>query len=750
MNPDGMTQCSATVEPVEEESAAGRIADLRCELEQSQRKLDRCQMRLAQMDGLFAHVAEAVFVVECDGQIIDVNPATSALFGYSKEEFLAMYPWNFVTSHPREEILAAIGSVKNGVSSLLQCVCRSKNGEEKAISLHFNRNDFCGRDLIVVTGRDFTNEQRVNADLEKALKKIKRSEIEAQTIVDALLAGENKILEMVATGKPLVVILEELCCLVDSISIDSMASVLLVDSSDCLRTGAAPRFPKDFISLIDGIKIGPTVGSCGTAAYRKKQVIVTDIETDPLWNDYRELARQYGLRAGWSTPILSSDRNVLGVFGIYWDKPRDPSPAHLYVIDQITHLASVAIERERAVEALHASEKLARGQAEALTLALDALARESDPNRIVEHVLRTVTTQLDAHSNSVWLRDETSELMVFEFALENGKFKTKTEATIAAVSPSLPVQAISPWPEIFRTGKPSVLEDIREGPEFPWRARVLAQGIVTILVVPMMIAGKVKGVIGVRFAQKRAFRAEELELAQALANQAMLAIQLARLSAQNRQSAIIEERNRMARDIHDTLAQGFTGVILHLEAAEEAMARERMDIVSGHLHGAGEIARDGLREARRSVQALRPLALEEKKLAEALEDLLTKQTAGTALQAKFTLQGEPRELPPEWEANILRIGQEVLTNVFRHARATEFSAVLIFSDREICLSMHDNGCGFDSAGKYSGFGLQGIAERTEDMEGQLIIQSAGGRGTTISVAVPMLAFTEQENHESSN
>jgi signal transduction histidine kinase len=340
--------------------------------------------------------------------------------------------------------------------------------------------------------------------------------------------------------------------------------------------------------------------------------------------------------------------------------------------------------------------------------------------------------------------------MVFEFALENGKFKTKTEATIAAVSPSLPVQAISPWPEIFRTGKPSVLEDIREGPEFPWRARVLAQGIVTILVVPMMIAGKVKGVIGVRFAQKRAFRAEELELAQALANQAMLAIQLARLSAQNRQSAIIEERNRMARDIHDTLAQGFTGVILHLEAAEEAMARERMDIVSGHLHGAGEIARDGLREARRSVQALRPLALEEKKLAEALEDLLTKQTAGTALQAKFTLQGEPRELPPEWEANILRIGQEVLTNVFRHARATEFSAVLIFSDREICLSMHDNGCGFDSAGKYSGFGLQGIAERTEDMEGQLTIQSAGGRGTTISVAVPMLAFTEQENHESFN
>jgi PAS domain S-box-containing protein len=146
MSPDGVTQCSATVAPVEEESVAGMVALLRHELEQSQRKFDRCQKRLAQMEGLFAHVADAVFVVECDGQIIEVNPAASELFGYSKEEFLAMHPWDFVTSIPREEILAAIDSMKNGMSSLLQCVCRSKNGKERPLSLHLKRNNFCGRD----------------------------------------------------------------------------------------------------------------------------------------------------------------------------------------------------------------------------------------------------------------------------------------------------------------------------------------------------------------------------------------------------------------------------------------------------------------------------------------------------------------------------------------------------------------------------------------------------------------------------
>src|SRR5271154_3247805 len=117
----------------------------------------------------------------------------------------------------------------------------------------------------------------------------------------------------------------------------------------------------------------------------------------------------------------------------------------------------------------------------------------------------------------------------------------------------------------------------------------------------MLIAGKGEGVVGVRLTQMRKFRSEEMELSQSLANQAMLGIQLARLSALSRQTAVIEERNRMARDIHDALAQGFTGVIMHLEAVEEAMSRRRTEVVSGHLRSAGQIARDGLSEARRSV-----------------------------------------------------------------------------------------------------------------------------------------------------
>jgi signal transduction histidine kinase len=281
------------------------------------------------------------------------------------------------------------------------------------------------------------------------------------------------------------------------------------------------------------------------------------------------------------------------------------------------------------------------------------------------------------------------------------------------------------------------MEDIREGPSFPWREHVLEMGVITILIVPMLIAGQVEGVIGIRFTRKRTFRSEEMELARALAHQAMLAMQLMRLSKQSRQAAVAAERNRMARDIHDTLAQGFTGVIVQLEAAGDATSSGMTKEANEHLARAGELARDSLREARRSVRALRPQALEENNLCAALQDLITKITSGTDLHAALAVEGEPRTLPPLWSENLLRIGQEVLTNSLRHASASEFKALLSFDKDEFRLTLGDNGRGFDPAAKHDGFGLLGIRERVESMGGRLNIQSEMGRGVAIAIFLPL-------------
>src|SRR5713101_7398923 len=139
-------------------------------------------------------------------------------------------------------------------------------------------------------------------------------------------------------------------------------------------------------------------------------------------------------------------------------------------------------------------------------------------------------------------------------------------------------------------------------------------GVRSILFMPMLIAGSVAGLIAIRFSEKRTFQRKDIELTRALAHQAMLALRLNRLSAQSREANLMAERNRMARDIHDTLAQAFTGVIAQLEAAKGAISQRKKVRASDHLDRAAELAREGLREARRSVQALRPLVLEKKPL----------------------------------------------------------------------------------------------------------------------------------------
>jgi PAS domain S-box-containing protein len=165
---------------------------------------------------------------------------------------------------------------------------------------------------------------------------------------EVLLAGEKRLLEMIARGDSRQLILEGACLLVEELASGSLCSILLFDpSANCLRHGAAPNLPKIYTEAIDGAVIGPSVGSCGTAAYRAEPVIVSDIATDPLWADFRDLASAHELRACWSTPILSSAGRVLGTFATYYREPRSPSSQEQNVIERITHLASIAIEREQ-------------------------------------------------------------------------------------------------------------------------------------------------------------------------------------------------------------------------------------------------------------------------------------------------------------------------------------------------------------------------------------------------------------------
>jgi signal transduction histidine kinase len=214
----------------------------------------------------------------------------------------------------------------------------------------------------------------------------------------------------------------------------------------------------------------------------------------------------------------------------------------------------------------------------------------------------------------------------------------------------------------------------------------------------------------------------------------------AQLLTQAREAGVGDERQRMAREIHDTLAQGLTGIITQLEAAQQTASepeRER------RIDNAKRLARDSLAEARRSVQALRPQALEDRKLPDALADEVTRWTATSGVLAEVRTTGEPQALHPEVEVTLLRIAQEALANVAKHAGAARAWITLSYMEDVVTLDVRDDGSGFDQSaagGEQSyaggGFGLIAMRQRVSRLAGQLEIESEPGAGTAVSASLP--------------
>jgi two-component system, NarL family, sensor kinase len=209
------------------------------------------------------------------------------------------------------------------------------------------------------------------------------------------------------------------------------------------------------------------------------------------------------------------------------------------------------------------------------------------------------------------------------------------------------------------------------------------------------------------------------------------------LQKQAEATSIIEERNRMAREIHDTLAQTFTGILAQVGAANQVLTDD-LEATQAHLDLIKELARTGLSEARRSVIALRPQLLEEGGLQSALHRLVS-QIRSAAIDTTLydEIKGTAYALPPEVESNLLRIGQEALTNAIRHANADKIRVELIYEFDQFLLRVKDNGQGFGvgSLPSPEGFGLLGMSERAERIGAQLTIESQPGQGTEIIVTV---------------
>src|SRR5213592_1968528 len=701
-------------------SAAGQFLSTLCTLRDvTERKCAEEKLRKSEEKyrDLIEISPDAIYVVDANGVCVLGNRAGAELAGISQEELVGTPVADTYLPEERHLFRERLEKLKTGGTLRFERKLVRKNGETVPVEVSGS----------AIRGGYF---QAILRDISERKK------------AEALLAAEKRILEMIATGVPLKEILNALCLFIEEQRSGTLASVLLLNPDGAhLDSIAGPSLPKEWTQQMESLPIGPCAGSCGTAAYRRSQVIVSDIETNPLWNvpEHRAAALKHGLRASWSNPVLSSKRKVLGTFCMYYREPRIPTSQDFELIELATHLVRVAIERDRAQEALRASEQVARGQVEALTYSLDVLATAPAPDKFLGQMLSTIGRLLGAQSVILWLLDESKDSLVLRAWAEGTNF--------AKVDPEHPfIKNPSSWKEdpglreLFFSGAPVACEDIEHDPytSSELREYLKSGGTKKFLRIPTLVGGRVRGFIGIRHGDRPPYRPEEIELAQALAHQAMLAIQLNEFAERSRQAAILEERNRMARDIHDTLAQGFTGVIVQLEAVEDAIACCRRKEANEHLQRAANLARRSLNEARRSVHALRPQALQGGNFWEALKGIIKNTTAGTALHTSFSVRGKMRHLPLAWQENLLHIGQEALTNALKYAHPRNFETRLTFNTKEVRLELRDDGDGFKIKERHDGFGLTGMRERADQMGGKLKITSARGKGTKVVVSLPYI------------
>jgi signal transduction histidine kinase len=456
-----------------------------------------------------------------------------------------------------------------------------------------------------------------------------------------------------------------------------------------------------------------------------------------------------GVRRLLRVPMVLGER-IVGSFTLHLESDDDPLAEDLELIQTLANQASLAFRvsrlaeevREAAVtrereEAARQREQAARARAESLARfaeasrhTLERLASSPHLDAFLGQVMTAAVEQFAAIGGGVWeaSTDEETRMLV---SFEDGQVRSPATSEHPALQNARALASI-----LFAPAKRReilVLDEagIAAEPNYDgFRDYFSRHGIRTIVSIPMYLREQFRGALSLRFREDRKFAPEEVELAHTFANQAVLAMELTRLSQAARVAAVSEERNRLARDIHDTIAQGLAAIVRQLEGAASASPAAAMQ----HVAVATEIARDSLVEARRSIRALRPLALEGRTLTDAVRDLLRRTGPLTTARLSLHTAGEATAVPADMEDELFRIVHEALTNAIKHAAARSIDVELSFENQSVRVLVRDDGSGFDAsrAGRDT-VGLHSMRERAQRVGAALTVASEHGSGTEVLV-----------------
>jgi signal transduction histidine kinase len=557
------------------------------------------------------------------------------------------------------------------------------------------------------------------------------------TELETLLETSRAVVSSLDTGQVIDSILEQVQRL---LGVDTCAVLVQDEATDELRVGASRGLSKEYVRELR-LDAATRQLPAWRAIDSGQPIQVPDVESDPALTEQLPLVSAEGYRALLDVPLITT-HGPRAVLVIYRADPHHFSTTEVNLAVTFANQAAMALENatlfsrtdeelQKQVRSLSALNQVMRTASQSLVLddvlnnALDAVVQVMDADAAWICLLREGETRLR-------LRVQRGLSPAFSDAM--GEMEI----------------GVGPNGWVAQTGQTLLVEDIRQDSspegvtgESPGIEAAAEEGLRSLAAVPLRAKEAIVGVLGAATRTDRCFSSAEVELLSAIGSQVGIAVENARLYQRSRQVAVLEERNRLAREIHDALAQGLTGIIVQLEAMER-LAGRRPDQALTSLQRAKDLARRSLQEARRSVWGLRPRSLEDMTLAEALQERIEVLRDDGRLQASYGVSGSRRILSPDVELNLFRIAQEALVNVQRHAQAQTVHVQLDYGRAHVRLIVEDDGTGLPAATgddghkgqKRHGFGLTGMRERTALLGGRMAVTSQPGQGTRIEVIVP--------------
>jgi GAF domain-containing protein len=467
-------------------------------------------------------------------------------------------------------------------------------------------------------------------------------------------------------------------------------------------------------------------GITGQVAGTGEPLLVPDVSQDERFVQFTDTGTK--TRSELAVPIKTKEK-IVGVLNVQSAQLDAFDESDVAVMQALADQAATAIENARLFEA----EQRRVDQFRVISEVGRRITSIMGIDSVLQQVAELVQSTFDYdHVGIALIEDADDQGMHAVYRVGAGKLWESPDFEFSPARLKIGEEGITG--SVAATGEPLLVPDVREDPRYVWMrgSRTLSE-----LAVPIKLKGEVIGVLDAQSNQLNAFDESDLSVLQALADQAAIAIENARLYEQASRLAVVEERQRLARELHDSVTQALYGTTLYAEAAARQLATGQVALASEHLRELRDTAQEALREMRLLIFELRPSILESEGLVNALRARLEAVEERAGLAVDFQVEGKAT-----WssavEEGLYRIAQEALNNTLKHACARRVSVSLKQGERAVVLEILDDGCGFDPslAVPGGGLGLDGMIERAAKLGGELVLDSKPGGGTRVLVEVP--------------